>query len=187
MKAWLKPAEWQLALPLALVYAAFFVVPLLLLVTVSAYDDDRITTIGFAQCQKFLGDPFYWKVIADTVLLGIKTVLATALVAYPLALVYLAASPGWQRVMLFVIVLPLLTSVVVRTFAWMTLLSDRGVMKQGMWADVVVFDPEKIRDVATYENPNQLSVGMDYVLVNGVPVIEDGKMTNALPGRVVTH
>ena len=63
--------------------------------------------------------------------------------------------------------------------------ADRGVLKAGMWADVVVFDPETIRDVATFENPNQLSEGMQFVLVNGVPVIEGGKMTNALPGRVV--
>jgi dihydroorotase/N-acyl-D-amino-acid deacylase len=64
-------------------------------------------------------------------------------------------------------------------------LADRGVLKEGMWADVVVFDPNEIRDVATFEKPNQLSVGMRYVLVNGVPVIADGKMTNALPGKVL--
>ncbi len=64
-------------------------------------------------------------------------------------------------------------------------LTDRGVLKQGMWADVVVFDPEKITDKATYENPNQLSVGMEYVLVNGVPVIAEGKMTGSLPGKVL--
>jgi N-acyl-D-amino-acid deacylase len=64
-------------------------------------------------------------------------------------------------------------------------LTDRGVLKQGMWGDVVVFDPEKINDKATFEEPNQLSVGMDYVLVNGVPVIAEGKMTGALPGKVL--
>ncbi|MGC1105336.1 MAG: D-aminoacylase [Candidatus Acidiferrales bacterium] len=64
-------------------------------------------------------------------------------------------------------------------------LADRGVLKEGMWADVVVFDPAKVRDLATYEKPNQLSEGMDYVLVNGVPVIADGKMTTALPGKVI--
>jgi N-acyl-D-amino-acid deacylase len=64
-------------------------------------------------------------------------------------------------------------------------LADRGVLKLGMWADVVVFDPETVHDLATFDNPNQLSVGMDYVLVNGVAVIEDGKMTNALPGKVL--
>ncbi len=64
-------------------------------------------------------------------------------------------------------------------------LADRGVLKQGMWADIAIFDPNTIRDVATFENPNQLSVGMRYVLVNGVPVIEEGKLTNALPGKVL--
>ena len=64
-------------------------------------------------------------------------------------------------------------------------LTDRGVLKTGLWADIVVFDPEKLTDRATFQNPNQLSVGMDYVLVNGVPVIADGKMTNALPGKVL--
>ena len=48
-----------------------------------------------------------------------------------------------------------------------------------------MFDPERIRDVADFSKPNQLSIGMEYVLVNGVPVIEGGKMTNALPGRVL--
>jgi dihydroorotase/N-acyl-D-amino-acid deacylase len=64
-------------------------------------------------------------------------------------------------------------------------LTDRGVLKQGMWADVVIFDPDSIRDVATFDDPNQLAVGMDYVLINGVPVIEEGKMTQALPGKVL--
>jgi N-acyl-D-amino-acid deacylase len=64
-------------------------------------------------------------------------------------------------------------------------LADRGVLKLGMWADIVIFDPAAIRDVATFETPNQLSEGMQYVLVNGVPVIEGGKMTNALPGKVL--
>ena len=64
-------------------------------------------------------------------------------------------------------------------------LADRGVLKQGMWADVVVFDPEQIRDLATFEQPNQLSVGMKYVFVNGVAVIAEGKMTNMLPGKLL--
>jgi len=64
-------------------------------------------------------------------------------------------------------------------------LTDRGVLKAGMWADVVVFDPATIRDLATFENPNQLAQGMEYVLVNGVAVIDQGKMTGALPGKVL--
>jgi N-acyl-D-amino-acid deacylase len=64
-------------------------------------------------------------------------------------------------------------------------LNDRGVLKAGMWADIVVFDPELITDKATFSAPKQLSVGMQWVLVNGVPVIADGVATNALPGRVL--
>jgi N-acyl-D-amino-acid deacylase len=63
--------------------------------------------------------------------------------------------------------------------------ADRGVLKAGQWADVVIFDPDRIADRATFAQPHQLSVGMDYVLVNGVPVIAAGKATGALPGKVL--
>jgi len=62
-------------------------------------------------------------------------------------------------------------------------LEGRGLIKPGFFADVVVFDPQQIRDVATFEDPNRLSVGMRYVLVNGQAVISAGKQTDALPGR----
>jgi N-acyl-D-amino-acid deacylase len=64
-------------------------------------------------------------------------------------------------------------------------LTDRGVLKGGMWADVVVFDPATVADRSTFSSPNELAVGMQWVLVNGVPVIADGKMTGAKPGHVL--
>lgn len=64
-------------------------------------------------------------------------------------------------------------------------LADRGVLKVGLWADIVVFDPEQITDKATFSAPKQLSVGMQWVLINGVPVIADGAATNELPGKVL--
>ncbi|HZW94955.1 MAG TPA: D-aminoacylase [Candidatus Eremiobacteraceae bacterium] len=64
-------------------------------------------------------------------------------------------------------------------------LTDRGVLKAGMWADIVIFDPATVRDLATFDNPNQLSEGMEWVLVNGVPVIDGGKMTGMLPGKAL--
>ncbi|HEY2397136.1 MAG TPA: D-aminoacylase [Rudaea sp.] len=64
-------------------------------------------------------------------------------------------------------------------------LADRGVIKQGMWADLVVFDPATVHDVATYQDPNKYSVGMQHVIVNGVAVVEDGRMTGKLPGKVL--
>jgi N-acyl-D-amino-acid deacylase len=64
-------------------------------------------------------------------------------------------------------------------------LNDRGVIKTGMSADIVVFDPESITDRATFSTPNQLSLGMEWVLVNGAPVVAEGKATQALPGQVL--
>jgi N-acyl-D-aspartate/D-glutamate deacylase len=62
---------------------------------------------------------------------------------------------------------------------------DPIVLKRGMWADVVVFDPATIADRSTFSSPNELASGMQWVLVNGVAVIADGKMTGAKPGKVL--
>ena len=64
-------------------------------------------------------------------------------------------------------------------------IQDRGVLRAGMYADVVVFDPNTIADRATFESPHQLSVGMRHVFVNGTAVVRDGRHTGAKPGRVV--
>ena len=140
----LRPATWQLALPLGSFYLAFFLAPLLMLVAVSAFDDDALETVGFAQWVKFLGDPFYLNVIWDTVKLGFYAVCVTTLLAVPLSLVWLAASATWQRVLLFIIILPLLTSVVVRTFAWIVILGREGVVNQALLALGLIATPLRL-------------------------------------------
>jgi dihydroorotase/N-acyl-D-amino-acid deacylase len=62
---------------------------------------------------------------------------------------------------------------------------DRGEVREGMFADIMIFDPNTIIDRATYERPHQLSVGVRYVLVNGVPVVDNAKVTGAKPGTIV--
>ena len=64
-------------------------------------------------------------------------------------------------------------------------LASRGLIKEGCWADVVIFDYDKIQDGATYEYPFRTPTGIDYVLVNGQVVIEKGKHTGAKPGQVI--
>ncbi len=64
-------------------------------------------------------------------------------------------------------------------------LSERGLLKPGMYADITVFDPTTIIDRATFEEPSQLATGVSYVLVNGVPVVDGGQVTAALPGRAL--
>lgn len=66
-------------------------------------------------------------------------------------------------------------------------LPDRGLLKPGMWADITVFDQDRIMDKATYDSPYQYPEGIPYVLVNGKLVIEDGEHTGALPGKILRN
>jgi N-acyl-D-amino-acid deacylase len=76
-----------------------------------------------------------------------------------------------------------MTSLPARTFS----LSDRGLIREGMAADLVIFDPARIEDKATYTKPHQYSQGFDFVLVNGKFVVDEGKLTNARPGQTLRH
>jgi N-acyl-D-amino-acid deacylase len=76
-----------------------------------------------------------------------------------------------------------MTSLPARTFGF----RDRGLLREGMWADIVIFDPEKVKDKATFQQPHQFSEGFSHVLVNGVPVVEEGKLTGKRSGQVLRH
>lgn len=64
-------------------------------------------------------------------------------------------------------------------------IKDRGLLCEGFYADIAIFDPTTVGDRATFENPHQLSVGMHHVFVNGIAVVKEGKHTGAKPGRIV--
>ncbi len=64
-------------------------------------------------------------------------------------------------------------------------LADRGVLREGMKADIAIFDPDTVRDLATFERPHQYAEGVTHVIVNGQVAFEGGKMTAARPGRVL--
>lgn len=74
-----------------------------------------------------------------------------------------------------------MTSLPARTFH----LHDRGLVREGLAADLVVFDPARVQDKATYANPHQYSVGFDYVVVNGKLAVDDGKLTSAHSGQPI--
>src|SRR5262249_53343907 len=66
-------------------------------------------------------------------------------------------------------------------------LPERGYLKKGHFADVVVFDPKTFRDAATYDKPHQYATGVRYLFVNGKLVIKEGKFNNTLAGKVIRH
>jgi N-acyl-D-amino-acid deacylase len=66
-------------------------------------------------------------------------------------------------------------------------IKDRGLVMPGMWADLVVFDPDRIAHMATYFEPRQYCVGIEHVLVNGRLAMEEGKLTEVLAGKVLVH
>ncbi len=74
-----------------------------------------------------------------------------------------------------------MTSAVARRLS----IQDRGLLQEGLYADIAVFDPATVIDHATYEQPHRLSTGFPYVFVNGVAVVRGGKHTGALPGQIV--
>ena len=76
-----------------------------------------------------------------------------------------------------------MTSLPARTFG----LQDRGLIREGMAADLVIFDPARVEDKATYAKPHQYSQGFDFVLVNGKLVVDEGKLTAARAGQTLRH
>ena len=72
-----------------------------------------------------------------------------------------------------------MTSLPARTFSF----HDRGIVRPGFVADLVLFDPEKVDDIATFEDPHQFSKGFDVVVVNGAVTVADGKMTDNRSGQ----
>jgi N-acyl-D-amino-acid deacylase len=74
-----------------------------------------------------------------------------------------------------------MTSLPARTFGF----RDRGLVREGFAADLLLFDPEKVEDKSTFQKPHQYSEGFDFVLVNGVPIVEDGKILDVHSGKVI--
>jgi N-acyl-D-amino-acid deacylase len=76
-----------------------------------------------------------------------------------------------------------MTSLPARTFRF----TDRGLLKPGFAADVLIFDPAKVRDLSTYADPHHYTEGFDHVFVNGQAVVSEGKLNEVRPGRILRH
>lgn len=130
-----KASEWRLALPLAAFFALFFVAPLALLIGISFQATRRMTGgLGLNQYAAFLGDRLNLDVLSDTLLLGVKATILCLVFGYPLAWLCTRVSARLQALLIFLVVLPIVTSVVVRTYAWIVILGRNGMVNDAIVA-----------------------------------------------------
>ena len=123
-------SEWRLLLPLGAFFVLFFAAPLIVLLLVSLSDGLALDRFTLAQYAKFLGDAFSLSILFDTLALGVKATLVCLIFGLPLAWVCVHAPARLRSLLLFLVILPILTSVVVRTFSWIVILGRQGVLNQ---------------------------------------------------------
>lgn len=133
-----------LALPLGLFFVAFVLAPMLLLAWVSLHDDAGMTQAGVGQYAKFLTDGFNLAVLGNTLWLGLEVTVLTILIGFPLAYLYTQAPSRWQGPLMLLIILPLLTSSVVRTFAWVVILGRQGIINTALLDLGLIAEPVKL-------------------------------------------
>ena len=131
--------EWHYALPLTAFFTLFFAGPLVLLTIVSFYADPGMNDWGtVSQYVTALADPLNLSVLWGTLMLGLKATVICLLFGFPLAWMIVRASPRWQGLLIFLVILPILTSVVVRTFAWVVMLSRTGIINETLlWLGLI--------------------------------------------------
>lgn len=120
--------ELKLAAPLAAFFVLFFLTPLVLLFVLSFQSDPTGSSYGLSQYTFFLTDDFSMGVLGSTLWLGLEVTIVCLLFGYPIALIYMRASTTLKSAILLIVLLPLLTSVVVRTFAWVVILGRQGIV-----------------------------------------------------------
>jgi putative spermidine/putrescine transport system permease protein len=123
-------SESALALPLLAFFVAAFLAPLCVLIGVSLFAEPEMKTLSAAQYMKFLGDAFNLSILWGTLWLGVKATLLCLLFGYPFAWIAARAPSRWQSALVFVVILPVLTSVVVRTFSWIVILGREGILNK---------------------------------------------------------
>lgn len=134
----------RLAAPLAVFMVLFFAAPLLMLLFISGYADNGMTQWGSLQAWAKMFDAFGLGVLGDTLWLGVQTTILTLVLGYALAWTFVRLPPQLQPIVIFIVMLPLLTSVVVRTFAWIVILGRQGIVNSVLQSLNWIEEPLKL-------------------------------------------
>ena len=148
--------SWLWAVPSLLFLMLFFVLPLFDNAARSVATPSGLSAVAYA---RFFGDVYYWGVLAQTIALSAVATLLCLLVGYPVAFFLVRHSGAWAGLLMFCLVAPLLTSIVMRTFGWRALLGRQGVINM------------VLLDLGIVERPLSMASGIGTVLVALVHVL----------------
>lgn len=130
-----------------------FVLPLIVMIRMSlnthGSGGQLIESFNLASYARALSDPFYWQVIGNTLLLGLACGLAAVILSYPIALFLTRTTSRWKGVLMALAIAPLLTSAVARTFGWMSLLGDQGVINAALMNFGLISTPLRLSNNMT--------------------------------------
>lgn len=143
-----------------LFFAAFFIAPMMVVAFASVTDADGGMT--FANYARILFDRYHWDVVWVTFRIGAVTTLISVLIGYPLAwyLVRVVKWPAWRRACIILLIVPLFTSNIVRSFGWMVLLGRNGLVNDGLLASGVIERPVRFLGTET-----GILIGLVYILL----------------------
>jgi putative spermidine/putrescine transport system permease protein len=133
-----------LAAPLALFFLVFFVAPLVQLFVLSLHNDTAGVVWGIGQYIHFLTDPFSLSVLGSTLLLGAEVTALCLVLGFPIAWLYHRVGSRIQTLIILIVLLPLLTSVVVRTFAWIVILGRQGIINSTLLSIGAIDTPMRL-------------------------------------------
>lgn len=139
----LRPRQDYLALPLAIFLQLFYIVPLIILIATS-FQAGADGGISFDNYAKFFGNAVNVKALTDTFWLGVQVTIACLIIGYPVAYFYVNAPAWWKGILTFLIMLPLLTSAVVRTFGWVVILGRQGLINMALLKLGLIEEPIRL-------------------------------------------
>ncbi|SDQ07984.1 ABC transporter permease [Leucobacter chromiiresistens] len=141
-------SAYGLVLPGVIGLFASFLVPLFVMIRMSLNENGSggqlIETFTLASYHKALADPFYWEVVGNTLMLGLVCGLAAVVLSYPIALFLTRTTSRWKGVLIALAIAPLLTSAVARTFGWMAILGDQGVINAALMNTGLLSSPLRL-------------------------------------------
>jgi ABC-type spermidine/putrescine transport system, permease component I len=169
--------------PLSLFYLLFLVAPYLILLRMSfnRFNSLRLYTpdFTFANYSAVLTDPFYLFLIGRTIALGLVVTVVTLILGYPLALMIARASPRMKSILLAITLSPLLINIVVRTYAWLVLLGDKGLINQWLMMSGLVSSPLTINGTLLSVTIGLVHITLPFMVLSLMSVIQ--RIDHSLP------